>query len=206
MSNCVQPCGLYPAWLLCSWDSLGKNTGVRCHTLLQEIFPTQGLNPCLMSPALAGRFFTISAIWKALLETCTLSDLILITTLWWTPDYSHFYKWGIQKSKKLSNLPEIKQLLNDWAMVQMPVPRIFFSFWYCLLFSISSGAFLCLSATRYCSSNSIIEVLKFAVPNRSSPWLYEYSYPLTSPIRKSDGVSPHSSLYVLLIYSKKAPE
>ena len=29
-------------------DSLGKNTGVGCYTLLQEIFPTQELNPCLL--------------------------------------------------------------------------------------------------------------------------------------------------------------
>jgi len=28
-------------------DSAGKNTGVGCHALLQEIFPTQGLNPGL---------------------------------------------------------------------------------------------------------------------------------------------------------------
>ena len=28
-------------------DSLGKNTGVSCHSLLQGIFPTQGLNPGL---------------------------------------------------------------------------------------------------------------------------------------------------------------
>ena len=28
-------------------DSPGKNTGVSCHTLLQGIFPTQGLNPGL---------------------------------------------------------------------------------------------------------------------------------------------------------------
>ena len=33
--------------LLCPWDSPGKNTGVGCHALLYEIFPTQGLNPCL---------------------------------------------------------------------------------------------------------------------------------------------------------------
>ena len=26
-------------------DSPGKNTGVGCHALLQEIFPTKGLNP-----------------------------------------------------------------------------------------------------------------------------------------------------------------
>ena len=30
--------------LLCAWDSLGKNTGVGCHTFLQGIFPTQGSN------------------------------------------------------------------------------------------------------------------------------------------------------------------
>ena len=32
-------------WLLCPWVFPGKNTGVGCHFLLQEIFPTQGLNP-----------------------------------------------------------------------------------------------------------------------------------------------------------------
>ena len=30
--------------VLCPWDSLGKNTGVGCHALLQGIFLTQGLN------------------------------------------------------------------------------------------------------------------------------------------------------------------
>ena len=37
-------------------DSPGKNTRVGCHVLLQVIFPTQGLNPCLLSLALAGGF------------------------------------------------------------------------------------------------------------------------------------------------------
>ena len=32
------------ARLLCSWNSPGKNTGEGCHSLLQRIFPTQGLN------------------------------------------------------------------------------------------------------------------------------------------------------------------
>jgi len=35
------------ARLLCPWNSPGKNTGVGCHSLLQRIFPTQGLNPGL---------------------------------------------------------------------------------------------------------------------------------------------------------------
>ena len=35
-------------FLLCPLDYPGKNTGVGCHFLPQEIFPTQGLNPCLL--------------------------------------------------------------------------------------------------------------------------------------------------------------
>ena len=31
-----------------SWDSPGKNSGVGCRILLQEIFLTQGSNPCLL--------------------------------------------------------------------------------------------------------------------------------------------------------------
>ena len=31
------------------WDSPGENAGVGCHALLQGIFLTQGLNPCLLS-------------------------------------------------------------------------------------------------------------------------------------------------------------
>ena len=34
--------------LLCLWNCPGKNTGVGCHFLLQGIFPTQGLNLCLL--------------------------------------------------------------------------------------------------------------------------------------------------------------
>ena len=37
-----------PTRLLCAWDSLGKNTRLGCHALLQGTFPTQGLNPCLL--------------------------------------------------------------------------------------------------------------------------------------------------------------
>ena len=38
-----------PTRLLCPWDFPGKNTELDCHSLVQGIFPTQGLNP---SPAL----------------------------------------------------------------------------------------------------------------------------------------------------------
>ena len=47
MSDSLQHYGLYPTRLLCPWDSADKNTGVGCHALFQEIFPTQGLSLCL---------------------------------------------------------------------------------------------------------------------------------------------------------------
>ena len=50
VSDSLWPHGLYPAKLLCPWDSPGKNTGVDCHALLQGIFPTQRSNRRLLSP------------------------------------------------------------------------------------------------------------------------------------------------------------
>ena len=43
-SDSLQPHGLQPARLLCPWNFPGKNTGVGCHFLLQEIFPIQESN------------------------------------------------------------------------------------------------------------------------------------------------------------------
>ena len=48
MVSSLQPHGLEPAKLLCPWDYPGKSTRVGCHFLLQSIFVTQGLNPCLL--------------------------------------------------------------------------------------------------------------------------------------------------------------
>ena len=49
MSDSLMPCvwtvALQP---LLSMESFSKNTGVGCHFLLQEIFPTQGSNPHLL--------------------------------------------------------------------------------------------------------------------------------------------------------------
>ena len=46
-SDYLQPHGLQFINLFCPWNSPSQNTGVDCHFLLQGIFPTQGLNPCL---------------------------------------------------------------------------------------------------------------------------------------------------------------
>ena len=71
---------------LCPWDFLGKNTGVGCHALLQ-IFPTQGLNPCLfhllhcrlnLYPEVLGKLITsaAAAAAKSLQSFPTLCDPI----------------------------------------------------------------------------------------------------------------------------------
>ena len=39
-----EPQGLEPTRLLCPWDTPGKNTGVGCRSLLQEIFLSQGID------------------------------------------------------------------------------------------------------------------------------------------------------------------
>ena len=44
VSDSLQSHGLYPASFLGPWNSPGTNTEGGCHSLLQRIFPTQGLN------------------------------------------------------------------------------------------------------------------------------------------------------------------
>ena len=52
VSHSVVSDSLTPWTVVCqaplSWNSPDKNTGVGCHFLLQEIFPTQGSNPGLL--------------------------------------------------------------------------------------------------------------------------------------------------------------
>ena len=66
MSNSVQPYGLWPARLLCPWDSPSKNTGVGCHALLQGIVLIQGLNRASHVSCIAGRIFSTGPTWEAL--------------------------------------------------------------------------------------------------------------------------------------------
>ena len=46
-SDSFQTHGLQPSRLLSPWNSPGKNTGIGCHLLLQETFPTQESDPRL---------------------------------------------------------------------------------------------------------------------------------------------------------------
>ena len=61
VSDSLQPHGLKSARLLCPWNFPGKITGIEPRSL--------------MSPALAGGFFTSSATWEALI----LDEISLMT-------------------------------------------------------------------------------------------------------------------------------
>ena len=59
VSDSLWPHRRQPARPLCPWDCPGKHTGVACHALLQRGLPYPGIKPkCLVSPVLAGGFFT----------------------------------------------------------------------------------------------------------------------------------------------------
>ena len=79
LSDSLQPYGLQPARLLCPWDSPCKNTGVGCHFLLQEIFPTQGQDRHLLH--CKGEFFTIMLGTQQLLNKM-LTHIKNTTTAW----------------------------------------------------------------------------------------------------------------------------
>ena len=62
----LRPHRWQPTRLLCPWDSLGKNTGVGCHVLLQGIFPTQGSNPMSHVSCIARWILYPRTTWEAL--------------------------------------------------------------------------------------------------------------------------------------------
>ena len=83
VSHSLRLYGLWPTRLLCPWGCPGKNTGVSYHSLLQEIFLTQGLNMHFLSPPLTGEFFTTSATW----ETLSVSSVVPLCPTLCNPIY-----------------------------------------------------------------------------------------------------------------------
>ena len=58
-----------------------QDTGVGCHSLLQEV-PNPGIKPVSpVSPALAGRFFTIALPGKPYNLSATLNNILTISEL-----------------------------------------------------------------------------------------------------------------------------
>ena len=90
-------------------DSPGKNTGVGCQALLQEIFPTHGSKPHLLClPALASGFFTTSTTgeaWAQIVEQWLMSEQMLNLT-WFNSSSSPPKSQSLGKALCLSFLIE----------------------------------------------------------------------------------------------------
>ena len=74
-------------------DSPGKNTGVGCHSLLQETLLTQGLNLSLLHHLhwQAG-FFTTSATWEAQEEGMMKNNVVTPTEIGWTSSSKGWFR------------------------------------------------------------------------------------------------------------------
>ena len=122
------------------WSGLPCPPPRECWTL----FPMEGLNPCLfMAPALAGRFFTTSATWKAqlaakLLQSCpTLCDptegsppgspipgIFQASTLEWVAiSFYDEWKWKV----KVKSLSCVRLFTIPWTAAYQAPPSMGFS-------------------------------------------------------------------------------
>ena len=108
VSDSLRAHGLQPARLLCPWDSLGQNTGVGCHFLLQGIFLTQRLNPgllCLLN-------WQESSLTLGSPRTCRLCYLLLLNY-----KYFCFQRWPMSILRYLNllafNLPPYNGLTKE---------------------------------------------------------------------------------------------
>ena len=79
----LPPHGLWPTSLLCPWNSLGKNTGVGCHFLLQGSSWPRDWTCASWSSCIAGRFFTmvVRCGWTASTHTWELTMIRMRGTL-----------------------------------------------------------------------------------------------------------------------------
>ena len=115
MSNSVQPYGLQPARLLCPWGFSRQEfwSGLPCPP--PGDLPEQGIeHASLISPALAGGFFTISTTWEAQIFTCLKANPLA------------------SSSRVVMEVPSL--LLSFWlTALQQYFPFSLFWLWCCTL-------------------------------------------------------------------------
>ena len=104
--------GCSPTRLPSPWDSSGKNSGVGCHSLIQGIFPTQGMNLDLLHC----RFFTIWATREAPQRNSTRS---------WVQTQADTCPLD-RKSNPLTTQPsQLSASITDWISIQVWTHVIF---------------------------------------------------------------------------------
>ena len=106
MPDSLRPHGLLPTRLLCPWDFPGKNTGVRCHSLLQGIFMTQGSNLGLLHCRQILYWLSFQGSpWElfVLIYETTSKVRVVPVVFFCSQDISAktvcFYYWGLKRQK-----------------------------------------------------------------------------------------------------------
>ena len=129
-------------------DSPGKNTGVGYHALLQRIFPNPPIEPAsLMSPTLAGEFFTTSVI---LICNCLIISEVGLLFIFICLSYFFFFGssvniicpvfyWG---SCFIYDIRILTMCLLCRLQIFFPVYHLSFNFIYTLFFVIQKLTFL----------------------------------------------------------------
>ena len=112
VSDSLRPHGLYRTRLLLPWNSLCKNVGVGCHSLLQRIFLTQGLNLGLLLVAQTVKNMpsmqktqVLSWSWEDLLEKGMVTHSNILTwRIPWTEEPGRLQSMGSKELEMTEQL------------------------------------------------------------------------------------------------------
>ena len=118
MSNSLQPQQTIVHWRLFPWNFPGKNTGVGCHFLFQEIFWTQGSSTCPLSlqhwqtDSLPLRYLMVATIYPVLTKCfpCTVSF-----TSYSYPIMQKLLLFSIAQMRKL-RLRKVKRMIVECSV------------------------------------------------------------------------------------------
>ena len=152
---------------LCPWDFPDKNTGVSCHSLLQGLFPTRGLNPGLSALQVDSLLTEPPGKPVALYTSVQISCSVVSDSLW---------PYGLQHARLPCPSPTPRAYSNSCP-----------SSWWCHLpshpssspspfaFNLSQcqGLFQWVS-----SSHKVVKVLEFQLQCQSFQWIIQDWFPL----------------------------
>ena len=187
MCTCSVTSGHLPARLLCPWDSLGKNTRVSCHALLQGIIPTQGSNPGLMSPALASGFLPLVPSWEAPNGSYQYPFWIGFCLLLW-----HQSRFGYKSLYNSS--ADLSFLFHNFVQTRLPSPKaqemepispywisiLYISWWnHCLVNAWHWDQMLVFQAEKWSKDTNFPKSLKTRALLSGqlwAPWIYYSIY------------------------------
>ena len=106
-----------PARLLCPWNSPGKNTRVGGHSLLQEVFPTQGSNP--------GLLHCRQILYHLTHQGVTLKNLLIPQLNWYRSLKDAYWQYHVSYSKYKSQKRHTRPtIISNMSCI---APSTFFS-------------------------------------------------------------------------------